>query len=297
MVKNIRKSCRSLVLISLIALPSLLGTIPNAQAQTGLIFNMVMEETFRRPKSSETITLLGKAREDAFKPHESFEVLIWNVHKAEDPNWFSEFQELGKNSKLILVQEAYFTSQFNQTLLQFDDSQWVSGISFQMLHQQYTGTGVTTGSSVQTIKRDYVRTVFTEPVVKTSKLTLLTYYPIKGRSEQLLAINIHAINFVPTFVFRSELKRLSESLKEHTGPIILGGDFNTWTEGRKKALDGLAKRHQLTPIEFPDGARSTGLGKILDHAFTRGLEVNRVDHLGHITTSDHKPLRFKVRIQ
>ena len=57
---------------------------------------------------------------------------------------------------------------------------------------------------------------------------MLQWFPITGTDQQLLVVNVHAINFVMLHTFEAFIKQLISAMKNHHGPILLAGDFNTW---------------------------------------------------------------------
>lgn len=68
-------------------------------------------------------------------------------------------------------------------------------------------------------------------------MSLCSYYKINGSKESLLVINTHVVNFATTEAFRTFIGELLQVIREHQGPLILGGDFNTW---ESLAMEGAA---------------------------------------------------------
>jgi endonuclease/exonuclease/phosphatase (EEP) superfamily protein YafD len=265
--------------------------INGAEAQTIGLSQLI----FNAPKDQNVLDRVGRSHTPHLSP-KSIKVLVWNAHKGEDPQWDDDLSQLGGDRDLILIQEAVFNPFMIEAFQNMAGRLWTTATSFRMLHQKNVGTGLATASVAQPMTESFLRTLFTEPVSGTTKLTLFTTYAIKDSNQTLMVVNIHAINFVTPWKFKIEMNRLHDRLKKHQGPILMAGDFNTWSDGRSEKLNKITKELGMNAITFPDGARNTSLKLILDHAFVRGLSVKKVDNLGHITTSDHSPLSFELSI-
>ena len=86
------------------------------------------------------------------------------------------------------------------------------------------------------------------------------------------------------------LGELEALLTRHDGPMILAGDFNTWTEEKTKSLNQMANRLGLTEVGFSDDDRTRVFGNAIDWVFAPGLSVTSAQVHGSITGSDHKPI-------
>jgi endonuclease/exonuclease/phosphatase (EEP) superfamily protein YafD len=129
-----------------------------------------------------------------------------------------------------------------------------------------------------------------EPWLRTPKATSVTLYPLADRQEKLLAINLHAINF--TFGvsdYQNQLAALTTLIAEHEGPVIFGGDLNTWSPGRQQVLQHFASEMALVAVPFDPDHRVTVLGRPLDHLYVRDLTWGHTT-THKFTTSDHNPL-------
>ncbi len=103
-------------------------------------------------------------------------------------------------------------------------------------------------------------------------------------------INVHGINSVRINAFKSQLDDLEKTLQDHTGPMILAGDFNTWKMKRLRLLMTMTGRLGLDTINFMPDYRKTMFGYPLDHIFFKGLRVRKYSVLRNIASSDHKPM-------
>ncbi len=72
----------------------------------------------------------------------------------------------------------------------------------------------------------------------------------------------------------------------------MAGDFNTWNSSRMILLREVASRLNLNEIEFDEDHRFL----VLDHAFTRGINVREARIDNSIKGSDHKPIILDLEI-
>jgi len=95
--------------------------------------------------------------------------------------------------------------------------------------------------------------------------------------------------------YEAQLDALGKVLAAHAGPVVLAGDFNTWSEARERALAGLAARLALEPALPNSDTRSRFFGRPADWAYARGVEV--LDATAPVVTaSDHNPLLVTLRV-
>lgn len=94
-----------------------------------------------------------------------------------------------------------------------------------LYRSDHSHTGVATAAVTSPLSADSFITHDTEPVMRTPKATLACRY----RLEDLLVINIHAINVVGFDAFQNQLEKVRRPLMDHAGPVVFGGDFNTNT--------------------------------------------------------------------
>ncbi|GAM69091.1 hypothetical protein JCM19236_5404 [Vibrio sp. JCM 19236] len=58
--------------------------------------------------------------------------------------------------------------------------------------------------------------------------------------------------------------------------MILGGDFNTWSDSRSQALRKAMNNAGLIEVSFEPDNRSRFMdGEVLDHIYYRGLELKK----------------------
>lgn len=170
---------------------------------------------------------------------------------------------------------------------------WFSGVP----------TGVCTLSRHRPITTDALRSPFREGYLLTPKMALVSTHVIGG--QPWMVVNLHGLNFQPVFTFmlQRQLQPIAERVKRHRGPVVVCGDFNTWSHRRLQVVGDLLEGCQA--VSFPEHPqRKTGDWIVtvvggnpqlpLDHVYTRGVEVLSPEVLP-TDHSDHAPLRVTLR--
>ncbi len=215
------------------------------------------------------------------------DVLSWNIQKASNDGWADDLASLGSAVDLAFFQEASAGASIDRLLPR-------------PLHQVFA-RGYTTGeleTGVMTLSAGApgLRCHFTamEPWLGTPKATSVTSYRLQGRTERLLTVNLHAVNFAFGLEeFRRQFSSLRQLLADHTGPIILAGDLNTWSQRRQALVDDFMGEFGLQAVSFEPDLRTRVFGRALDHIYVRGLRALSAEVIP-VGTSDHNPLRVKL---
>jgi endonuclease/exonuclease/phosphatase (EEP) superfamily protein YafD len=220
---------------------------------------------------------------------ERFRVLTWNVHRAGDTGWRKDFVRFAADHDVLALQEAHFTDDLYGVLWD-QHYNWRLSASFQLFN---VDTGVLTASRAPVQQACTMRE--TEPLTRIPKSTLTTTHRIAGVAEPLLMANLHGINFtVGTSAFEHQLNAVAAVLARHNGPVILAGDFNTWSAARRAILASVVARLGLTSVVPADDQRTRFLGHPVDGMYYRGLEV--IDAAAFpVTSSDHNPMSVTFR--
>lgn len=225
---------------------------------------------------------------DGFTLPKNPRILVWNVHKFADPRSAMDLARLARDSDVILIQEAMAVQLHSETLAAVQPGvRWATSTTFQ------TGsdfTGVATGAKVFAMATDLWQSDVTEPLVGTRKSMIYSEFRLEGSENRLLVVNVHAINFVRFKNFKAHIDQVLERISKHRGPMIVGGDFNTWSPKRMKYLTESLGELKLKHVDRP----REGLLE-LDHVFYRGWSQVSVGYAGEVDSSDHKPiiLQFK----
>jgi len=215
-------------------------------------------------------------------------VLCWNIHKARHADLPGDFARFAAKHDLILLQEAVLKTPMRQAL-EREGFSWQMADAFAFRGQ---GRGVLVAARIAPVGG---RTLLTrEPLFPLPKSAIVTRYRLAGRQQQLAVANLHGINFsLGLGRFREQLDAVAEELKHHDGPMILGGDFNTWSSRRDKVLGEMTERLGLTAVEPATDERRRAFGRHLDHLFVRGFSVEDA-HSPGVKSSDHSPIVVRM---
>src|SRR5215470_11789280 len=159
-----------------------------------------------------------------------FRVVSWNLHKQSDEGWRDELSLLGARSDILLLQEAGLTPELRDALGSAG-YHWLMASSF-----AYTGVeyGVMIAARVRPSYFCTGRSV--EPVIGIPKSFIVARFPVAGRRAPIEIATIHALNFMLELgPYEAQLDALGKVLAAHAGPVVLAGDFNTWSEARERA--------------------------------------------------------------
>lgn len=240
------------------------------------------------------IEINGAQKRNALNP-EHINVFVWNMYKGDKPNWKKDFLTLSRNRDILMLQELYLDYQMSSVLFEDDTYTYHMATSFIDTWKRNSPTGVATASPVAPHHSYWVRSIDREPIIKTPKMLMIAEYPIAGRSDTLLTVNIHAINFVSAKKLRNMLDQIEEAVRDHNGPVVVAGDFNTWSKKKTAYLKQMSKNLGLTDVKFPDDQRMRTFGKILDYVLIKDLDVLHSKVYGNIDGSDHKAMEVILR--
>lgn len=217
-----------------------------------------------------------------------FGVLCWNVYKKNTKHLgFQPFlQRLTKEQQIdfLLFQEANFREDQHFILPDFS---FDAAANLEIRGEFY---GVLSASKVESKNAQAYLSEGRESLFGPHKSLLLSTYHFEDGST-LLILNIHAINFRENKHYYREIERFLELIKDHDGPMIIAGDFNSWNKRRLQKLHEVRKALELNIVPFQqiDKVKSF-MGNHLDFIFYRGVElVNFSVHKYH-RVSDHHPL-------
>ena len=224
---------------------------------------------------------------------DDFGLLVWNLHRGSDANLAPTPQTLAQGYQLLALPEARLDDALRAVLdrlhLHWDFS---PGFDF-----NGDPIGVLSAARAPVLARCSRRVM--EYWLGIPKAALYTLYPIKGSREHLLLINLHGINFsIGTAEFREQLRAARAVVEGHQGPLIVAGDFNTWSAERTRLVMDLAHDLGLTPVSFRDEQRIRVWGLPLDHVLYRDLRVLSATSTRQ-PQSDHNPLlvRFALTLE
>ncbi|MDY6991806.1 MAG: endonuclease/exonuclease/phosphatase family protein, partial [Pseudomonadota bacterium] len=214
-------------------------------------------------------------------------LLNWNIAKKNQlATWQQDLKEILTTLQpdLLLIQEALIDIH-SKDVFTLKQRGWYFAPNLFNPYQQ-TYAGVLTASHAEALTAQSLITRNFEPAAKTPKTSLITEYALAQSEQTLWVTNVHAINFVSIDKFTAQLQQLEQKLRQHSGPLIMAGDFNTWNQTRLSLLTQMAKRLQLQLLCFTpqDQAhiRHFLLSPPLDHIFYRGVYPYRSQVLMNI---------------
>jgi len=223
---------------------------------------------------------------------DTFSLLSWNVHKEMGRAAFDKtFRALLETAtpELILLQEAKLDT---NTPGYFPGYNVSAAINIDLRYRQF---GVLTAAKSPFHDTVGLKTNRREMHFATRKSLLITTHPFEDGSE-LTAVNLHAINFVSSTVFVEEIDRLRTLLQSRGGPLVVTGDFNTWSRKRMEYLGEFAHSIDLIPAAFiNDHHIKQRFSKPLDHLYYRGLTLIAAEAVDTAKVSDHNPILATFR--
>lgn len=225
-------------------------------------------------------------------------ILMWNTYKAGQNNWLDDFSELYAGADLVLLQDATDGASNDQFNARSNRCSWVeAGYDDKLQGELFTGvkTGCTVaaqshtahyghkGNSDSSRQRHLLETHYATPA---SALNTAD-----APAQTLMVLNAHAIIDSQKNEHLDQFEELCHAISEHTGPVIVGGAFNTWCSYRFAAFQEYAQKASLFEVSL---TRSNGVESSLqgmDHVFFRGMSLHAVESLPHVLSSDYSPIR------
>ncbi len=222
---------------------------------------------------------------------EKISFLNWNIYKGNGENWQQDLSSFAQSHDVMTIQEATLDEELTG-LLETNDFTWVMNTAF---HLNGTAAGVMTAANSIAVYSCGFKDQ--EPLLRIPKSTLVSYYKINGSEKKLLVANIHGINF--TFGvsnYHQQLESLYAAIEHHDGPMIVAGDFNSWSDDRMVEVEQLVNRLALSKIAYPVNNKTHVFGNAIDHVFYRQLEIVN-NKVWPVSSSDHNPISVNFRLK
>ncbi len=268
---KLRLSPFAMVTLALVAACSLIDVPPTAI------------ETTARESAAPSDGACVTAEKNGYLNLERLRVANWNVYKGKRDGWHAEITDINHVDTLFLMQEAPHHEALHTSLGEQQDWRFAPGY-----HTGEVQTGVLTSAGVAPTLLCQLQ--HREPWLGTPKASLITRYPIADSGEALIVANIHAINFtLGTRAFARQISDVTAILREHEGPLILAGDFNTWNKRRLRIIHRQVSALGLQAVGFESKHVKRFLGYPLDHIFYRDLKL-RQKSVRSVDSSDHNML-------
>lgn len=240
----------------------------------------------------DAVWVWGSASKKKLPKHLRF--VVWNLWKGCGGIKFQqEFTALVELADIALTQEALLTHEMI-TCSAVPGYQAVHGATYRRVDG--CRDGVMTLSRVEMAKTpERVISGTAEPFLKTTKASLLTYYPYGTEDHEILAVaNLHSTLMRRPRTAGIEIRRVIERLEEHSGPVIFAGDFNTFSRAYLREIVNALKILDIEHVEILLDPR-TRTGK-LDQVFVRGISIKQIAIDTSFKQSDHFPIICEGKI-
>jgi endonuclease/exonuclease/phosphatase (EEP) superfamily protein YafD len=262
----------------------------------------VSEEQYmvQQRNNAEAVKTIEKCADVLTEPHDAdmsapalnssgFRLMAWNMLKGWKDGWQSDFENMIHDRDLLILQEAYLTPELIDALKRRFYN-WDLAAAFEFKNKE---AGVLTASKV--VPQGACALRANETLLPLPKTILISHYPLTGTDHTLLVANIHSVNFSwAASDFRVQLEALIQTIERHQGPMVIGGDFNTWSDERMAIVEEIAHRLGLKSVAFKDNNRVQFLGRPVDHIFFRDLEPLEAN-VPIVSSSDHNPMLVTFR--
>ena len=219
----------------------------------------------------------------------TFRLLVWNLHKGQDPGWQQALNRLSQGRDLLLLQEVLNTQELaTQYSSPFSTALYASAFAYL---QQQSGVEILS----QFAPHFYCAGAKSEPWIRIPKVGAAMSLPLSN-GQALLLVNVHLINFeINPTTYEEQLRTLTQLVSQHQGPLVLSGDFNSWNGYRAQIIRKVINEFGLEEVSFEQDHRLRFLGNPLDHVFVRGLNVLNAT-TEPTESSDHAPLLLEVEL-
>ena len=217
-------------------------------------------------------------------------LLVWNLHKGKDKGWRTDLDKFAQHADLLLLQEVTDTQQLAKHFEhRFSTALYVA--AFDYLGER-SGVAILANAAPDL----YCAAMEQEPWIIIPKVANVMRFPLKNQGS-LLVINLHLVNFeLNPSNYRRQIETMMDLVSAHQGPIILAGDFNTWSQARLQLVSELAQQAGLKEVDYVRDDRLRFLGNPLDHVFVRGVKTLRATTQS-ISSSDHNPLLLELELE
>lgn len=212
------------------------------------------------------------------------QVVVWNIYKQNRSDWQAELSQLTQHADLLLLQEASLTPPLDRWL-QSGNWKATQVNAFRVLGES---AGVLNAARVA--PQQVCGYTAMEPWLRLPKSGLVAFYPLSS-GQSLALVNLHAVNFtLGTEEYHAQIRQLLSKLKSHQGPVIVAGDFNSWSEERSAVVQRAMSALGMQEVRFTPDQRVRFInGLPLDHVFYKHLYLQTAE-APVSDASDHNPL-------
>ena len=242
--------------------------------------------SIERVPDNDSIWRLGNPSWSAL-PARDLRISVWNLCKGAGGILFEhDYRMLCYASDIIITQEALL-SRHALSMFCASGFEAVHAASYKRRDGLRDGV-MTVARAASCAEPQRIICKYPEPIFKTPKAALIKQYPLEGTDQRLMVINVHATLVRRVAAAIEEMEHIIERLPEHSGPVILAGDFNTFTSGYLRAITRVLLKVGLEYVPIPSDPRPTT--QALDQLFCRGLRVTSAKVDTSYRNSDHFPI-------
>ena len=234
----------------------------------------------------------GRARHYTISKNR-IKVLVWNLFKGDKDSFATDYRSLSRGQDILLLQEVYTDTRMKTVFALDVERTYHIATSFFDSDEDWARSGAATASKYRPLEVKWQRSRYNEPMLKTPKMISIAKFDVAGTSKDLLTLSIHGVNFVGADKLKDQIAQAAKVIATHQGPVIFGGDFNTWSDKKLQAMRTTLKAVGLEEVPFESGRMET-LGKPLDHVWIKGLKLHGSKVYKEIKGSDHKALEVDV---
>lgn len=251
--------------------------------------SVALATRFILPEQQNVIRQLNVPQQAELDPT-AINILVWNMYKGIREGWQEAYQRRIKDKHILFLQEVFLDNKMLGVLKSDHPRTYLMATSYFDTWNDDVPSGVATASVSNPLDYSYLRSHSREPVAGTPKMGIYVEYDLADTDMNLLTANIHSINFVSAEKMKSMLDRIEERLSAHDGPVILAGDFNTWTKTKMEYLHEMVKRLGFNEVRFPEDHRTRLFSHALDWVFVKDLSIISAKVHDDIKSSDHNAL-------
>ncbi|MGQ4002793.1 endonuclease/exonuclease/phosphatase family protein [Francisellaceae bacterium CB300] len=223
-------------------------------------------------------------------------IMSWNAYKVDHkkPQIFAEYikETYAKfDIDVFCLQEAVSHSKSRFPIENFN----VNFASNIILKSRNYGVATVTNMTIS--KSIKVLTTHKESVINTHKASLISHIDFHG--QEVVVVNIHAINFKSNRVYEYEFEKIKEfiCLDKYHHPIIIAGDFNSWNRKRVKLIKDFCREFNFKIAFLGEPKLIKSFQKNhLDFVLYRGLSLDSACVLDCKKISDHNPIIAKFKV-
>ncbi len=223
----------------------------------------------------------------------TFDIAIWNIWKGSGGDLFlGEYNNLVKGRHLLLLQEVLLTL---KALGNFAPKGFSASHGATYRRRDGLRDGVMTVSAaapVETATRVLCHSP--EPLLKTTKATLISRFKIEGQTKSLCVVNTHATLVRRPATAVKEIEKVLKKIRDHEGPILYAGDFNTFSKTYIREVDRVMSTIGLERVILEADPRTATTA--LDQLYVRDIKVISAKVETEYLHSDHFPITATLEI-